>query len=196
MSERNRSASASLGGPAPQKSGIWWCPDRDETMPSGTADTENAKSTGQPFAMPEFVGAKFAAVRGYWHSLKRGNANMPFTDDLLPAALGKMAANFALMHVFQNPQGFRFDLVGAHIAQVYGGELGNRFADEVGPRAPFDYFVAQCATTIESAGPTLYDHPHTARSAAYQRLMLPFWGDGRVNAILAVFDFRGESDAV
>jgi len=195
VTERAKSASALPGGPAPQNSGIWWCPDRDETMPPAAADTGIAKSTGQPFAMPDFVGAKFAALRGYWNSLRRGNAHIPFTDDFVPSTLGKMAADFALVHVFQNPQGFRFELTGAHVEQVYGDELGNRFADELGFRAPLDYFVAQCATTVECAAPTFYHRPHTAGSAEYRRLMLPLWGDGRINAILTVFDFRKASDA-
>lgn len=150
----------------------------------------------QPFAMHDPVGAQFAALRGYWNSLKRGNTNIPFADDFSPAALRKIAANFALLSVFPNPQRFRFDLAGANVASVYGAELENRFADEVSPRAPLDYFVAQCATTVESAAPTLYNHRHNAGSTQYQRLMLPLWGDGRVNTILAVFDFRGASDAI
>ena len=196
MSEHNKSATASLGGSAPQKSGTWWCPDRDETSPPTVADTENTKPTKQPFAMSGFIGAQLAAVRGYWNSLKRGNANMPFTDDFLPAALGKMAANVALVYVFQKPQGFRIDLVGAHVGKVYGADLGNRFADELRARAPLDYFVAQCATTVESTAPTVYDHPRIDGSTEYQRLMLPLWGDGRVNAILTAFDFRKDSDVV
>jgi hypothetical protein len=150
----------------------------------------------QPFAMPDFVSAQFAVLRGYWNSLKRGNAAMPFTDDFSPAALGKMATNFTLVHAFQNPQRFRFDLAGAHVAQVYGAELENRFVDEVSPRAPLDYFAAQCATTVESAAPTLYNHPGAAGAAEYQRMMLPLWGDGRVDAILTLFDFREGSDDI
>jgi hypothetical protein len=194
MSERNRSASATLGGPAPLDAGTWWCPDRDETMPQPAADTGNTKSMDQPFTVPDFVGAQFAVLRGYWNSLRRGNADMPFADDFSLAALGKMSANCTLLHVFQNPQRFRFDLAGAHVAQAYGTELENRFVDEVSPRAPLDCLAAQCATTVESAAPTLYNHPRTAASADYRRLMLPLWGDGRVNTILAVFDIQRASD--
>ena len=195
MSEHNKSASASLGGPAPQNAGSWWCPDRAETPPQSAAETENTETTGKPFAMPDSVGAQFAALRGYWNLLKRGKADIPFTDDISFAALDKMAADVALVHVFKNPQRFRFDMTGPNVARVYGEKLENRFADEVSSRAPLDYFVAQCATTVESAAPTLYDHPYIGGGAEYQRLMLPLWGDGRVNAILAVFDIGGRPDA-
>lgn len=164
-------------------------------VPQSAADTEHARSTGQPFAMPDFVGAQFAALRGYWNSLRRGNAEIPFADDFSPAALGKMKAQIALLKVFEKPQRFRFDLVGAHVAQVHGADLKDRFADDISPRAPLNYLAAQCATTVESAAPTLYHHPRNAAPADYKRLMLPLWGDGRVNAILAAFDFRGGSDA-
>lgn len=194
MSERNKSASASLGGPARLNASTWWCPNRDATMAQSAAETGNMKSMDQRFALHDFTSAQFAELRGYWNSLRRGNADIPFTDDLSLAALGKMAANSTLLHVFQNPQRFRFDLAGARVAQVCGTRLENRFVDEVGPRAPLDDFVAQCATTVENAAPTLYDHPRTAASAEYRRLMLPLWGDGCANAILVLFDFRGASD--
>lgn len=192
MSEPNKSASASLGRPVPPKGSTWLCPDRDEAL--SATDTKKQESMDHPFAMPDSVSAQFAALRGYWNSLRRGNADIPFSDDFSPAALRKMAANLALLHVFKNPQRFRFDLAGANVASVYGAELENRFADEAGPHAPLDYFVAQCATTVENATPTFYNRPQTAGSAEYRRLMLPLWGDGRVNAILAVFDFRGAAD--
>lgn len=195
MSERNRSASASLGGPAPLEASKWWCPDRNDTLAQSAAEAGNMKSVDQPFALPEFLSAEFAALRGYWNSIRRGEAKIPFADDFSAAALGRMSANLALVHVFENPQRFRFDLAGANVASVYRAELENRFVDEISPGAPLDYFAAQCATTVESAAPSLYDHRRTPGSAEYQRLMLPLWGDGRVNLILAVFDFCGGTNA-
>lgn len=196
MAERDTPILPFIRRPSPLKGVTPWCPDRDETMPLPAADTGHAKSADHPFAMAEFLSTELAALHGYWNLLKRGNADVPFTDDFSFAALGDTTADIALVHVFQNPQRFRFDMAGGHVAQVYGDELENRFADEVRPRAPLDYFIAQCATTVESAAPSLYSHPRIDGAAEYHRLMLPLWGDGHVNAILAVFDIRGESDAV
>src|SRR5579863_3583733 len=110
----------------------------------------------QPFAVPLFLSAEFAAIRGYWNSLKRGSATVPFTDDFKPATLGRLSEMVALLQVFEKPQRFRFDLTGSNIIRWHGGELDDRFADELSRRPPLDYFVSQCSATVEAGNPTFY----------------------------------------
>ena len=142
----------------------------------------------QSFAVPAFLSAEFAAIRGYWNSLKRGRATIPFTDDFRPATLGRLSEMVALLQVFENPLRFRFDLAGGKVAGLYGGELEDRFADELITRPPLDHFFAQCRSTVESGGATFYRHPPEDKHIAYQRIMFPFWGEGHSNAILAAFE--------
>jgi hypothetical protein len=171
----------------PKASG-WQCPDRDISHLAGRSESEPA--VDQPFALPAFLDAQFAALRGYWNSLKRGNASNPFADDLSLAALGKLADSIVLIQVFEKPQRFRFEMAAANVARLYRGELEGRFADELDIRAPLQYFAAQCSATAESGAPTFYRCEQRADSAEYKRLMLPFWGDGHVSTILVAFETR------
>jgi hypothetical protein len=169
----------------------WSCPDR-EIDPVPLSAT--GRGAPQPFALPAFLGASFAVLRGYWNALKRGNAAIPFADDFSPAALGRLSETTALVHVIDKPRQFRFELVGAKVSEYHRSELEDFFAGDVSSRAPLDYFVSQCSATVESAAPSFYWY--AATGGEYKRLMLPFWGDGRVSAILVAFDLgHGGSDA-
>ena len=94
-----------------------------------------------------------------------------------------------LIGVFENPLRFRFDLIGADLIDWYGETIGNRFVDEIDLHAPFDELTSQCKATVESGVPTYYrqtaagkgdaDHP-----GGYARLLLPLWGNGRIEMLL------------
>jgi len=94
-----------------------------------------------------------------------------------------------LIDVFESPIRFRFDLVGADLADWYGEATGNRFLDEVELRAPFDELALQCRATVEGLAPTYY-HQAAAekedgkRLGGYARLLLPLWGNGRIEMLL------------
>ena len=144
-------------------------------------------SSHSAFAVPAFVSADFAAIRGYWNSLKRGGATIPFTDDLKLSALGRLADLAALIQVFERPQRFRFISSGRKLVRWHGSELDDRFADELTPRAPLDCLVSQASATVEIGAATFYRHV-TDSTPDYQRLMLPMWGEGHSNAILCAFE--------
>ena len=183
MSQRKTRVVRTYEQPWPLKS-IWSCPDRAiDPLPL----TATGYGAPQPFALPAFLGASFAVLRGYWNSLKRGNATIPFTDDFSPAALGRLSETVALLHVIEKPQQFRFEMAGAKLSEDYRGALEGRVAGDVTVREPLDYFVSQCSATVETSAPSFYWH--AAPGSEYKRLMLPFWGDGRVNAILVGFEF-------
>ena len=175
-------------------SGEWLCPDRgDISAISPTTAGKNETVPDQPFGLPGLLTAQLADLYSSWSSLRRGSARIPFSDDLAPSEVGKLVETIAFLRVFQKPQRFLFDFVGTQVATALGGELDDLFADELGqPAAPLNYFVAQCSATIEAGTPTYYSH---SQNPEYQRLLLPLWGDGHVNAILAAFDLRRGIDA-
>jgi hypothetical protein len=90
--------------------------------------------------------------------------------------------------VFAKPQRFRFNYLGEELARRLNANLTGEFADEVELRSPFDFFIAQASTTIEARAPTVYSSAradrHTPRAAGYSRIMLPTWGDGRIELLL------------
>jgi hypothetical protein len=138
-----------------------------------------------PYPMGQMASA-LTPLRDYWQGLKRGNATMPFADDVQLGALTG-PAEIMLLDVFDHPQRFRFAIVGSDIARIYGADLAGCFVDEIALREPLDDFLSQCAATVAAHAPTLYRHVPENAPDGYQRLLLPFWGDGHIAALLCGF---------
>jgi hypothetical protein len=137
-----------------------------------------------PFAVPENLEAPLARVLSYWEDLKRGGNTMPFWDDVQLSSLPELKDDLLLIDVFSRPERFRFNTIGAHIAQQHGDPLNGKFADDVSLQGPLRFFRAQCSATTEARSPTCY------REAALSRLLLPMWGDGRVGMLLGAVATR------
>ena len=133
--------------------------------------------THPPFAFPDTIEADLAALCAQWSQLKRGQAEMPFADDVKLSALPHPASAM-LIDVFARRARFRFAIVGETIRTFYGKDLDGRFADEIAARPPFDYFLAQCSATVEARAPTYY------RAKSYARVLLPLWGEGHIHMLL------------
>lgn len=141
-----------------------------------------------PYAVPSHLTPDLARVQAYWQGLLRGAATMPFSDDVDLSDLPDLADRLLLIDVFQNPERFRFGLVGKGVG---GEDLGGRFLDETRLEWPLEFLRSQCCATTECAQPTCFrmkdDLP--AGDRAYSRLLLPMWGDGRLSMILGCVDF-------
>jgi hypothetical protein len=142
-----------------------------------------------PFALPKSLDPGQARVLAYWSGLKRGEAKLPFWDDVSLSALPDLAANLLLLEVGEAPTRFRFGMVGEEIKRRYGGDLMGKFVDEIISRPPFEFLNSQVSATVESRAPTYYRHatPRTAgpgAAHAYSRLILPLWGDGAIRMLL------------
>lgn len=131
-----------------------------------------------PFAVPRKLAPDLARVLAYWDGLKRGQADMPFWDDVKLTDLPDLKDRIVLIDVFEAPQRFRFGLVGD---QVAGGVAG-KFLDEVALKAPLDYLQAQCSATVEAARPTCF-----SAGDGTDRLVLPLWGEGQIRMLLVAF---------
>ena len=138
-------------------------------------------SSASPFSVPTNLESGHERVRAYWAGLRRGENAIPFSDDVKPASLGELANDALVLDVFEDPWRFRLALVGKHLEAAYGHPMNGKFLDELDLRPPFDKLPAQCRTAVESRIPTYF------RSDAYRysRLVLPLWGEGRVNMLLA-----------
>jgi hypothetical protein len=105
-----------------------------------------------------------------------------------------MSGRIALLDVFDRPFRLRFgQIVGAEIEQRYGEKLNRQFIDEIEVRAPLDYLVSQASALIETSRPTYYRRTGKVGSSAddsYSRLLLPMWGNGRVEMLLCAFAWR------
>jgi hypothetical protein len=146
------------------------------------------KRPAAPYSVPSKLEADLARVRAYWDGLKRGEAGMPFWDDVDLTALPDLSSRLMLMEVFDQPLRFRFGGVGEDLKTDYGADVASKFSDEIDIRSPFHYFNSQCLATIESGAPTYYRHgaaKHgSTRAERYSRLILPMWGEGHIAMLL------------
>jgi hypothetical protein len=135
------------------------------------------------YSMPASLEAELSRVYDHWQAIRRGGNAVPFSDDVKLASLGKAGHDAGLIDVFENPLRFRLGLLGRSMAARLGGEPGGKFLDKVALQAPFDHFEAQCAATVRSRAPTYFRHG-TPPPKAYARIVLPLWGNGRIDTLL------------
>ncbi len=146
------------------------------------------KHPSHPFRLPRTLGADLARIEAYWRGLLRGEAEMPFADDLDLKALPDLREQLMVIEVFAEPERFRFDIVG----EAFGApEIVGRFADEIEPKTPFEFVRAQASVTLECAAPTYFKRDEGAASSGrgYSRLLLPMWGDGHISLVLGAIEW-------
>jgi len=137
-------------------------------------------SSDIPFALPSTLDPTLARVLAYWKSLKRAEAPMPFWDDMKLSTLPDLAGDLLLIDVFDRPERFRFNTVGANLAQQHGDSVVGKFLPDITLRRPFRFLRAQCSATVEARAATCYLDAEGGSS----RLLLPMWGDGRISMLL------------
>jgi hypothetical protein len=140
-----------------------------------------------PFSLPRKLEPDLARLRAYWDGLKRGDADMPFADDVNLSAIPVLAGRLMLIEVFNKPVRFRLAMLGEELKERHGGDIVGKFLDEIDARLPLQYLSSQASATIESRSITYYLHGSDKRGTsadAYSRLLLPMWGDGRIGMLL------------
>lgn len=146
--------------------------------------------TSNPYCLPPKLETDLSLLLAYWEGLKRGNAKMPFADDVDPTALPN-PTSMMLIEVSEPPMRFRIAMVGEEIRKSCGHVLAGTFLDEIAVRYPLHYLHSQSSAAVEGHAPTYYRHRADAGGAhgegPYARLVLPTWGDGRVSMLLGAF---------
>jgi hypothetical protein len=141
------------------------------------------------YSLPGELEPDLGRVQAYWNGLKRGANDVPFWDDVKFSLRSRLGRESMLIDVLESPLRFRFDLAGADVTNWYGGTIGNRFLDEMDLHAPFDELMLQCKATVEGSTPTYYCQTAVRKGDAeqpsgYARLLLPLWGNGRIEMLL------------
>jgi hypothetical protein len=131
-----------------------------------------------PFPLPATFERDLAAVQAAWAGLRRAQNDIPFADDLKPAALSAQAGRLLLLDAFEKPERFRFSLLGGDLLLPQDKMLTGKFIDEADLPSPLGFLRAQASATVEARAPTFY------RGAGAARLLLPMWGDGRISLLL------------
>lgn len=141
--------------------------------------------TSARYPLPERLQARLDEVMSYWRSIQRGYHVMPYWDDVDMVKLGRLEDDLLLLDVLDSPARFRFNLVGRNVTGAYGKELEGLFADEVALHAPLQELPEQCRASVDESAPTCFRHrPDSPGDAAYDRLLLPLWGNGRIEMLL------------
>ena len=141
------------------------------------------------YSLPDELEPDLGRVHAYWNGLKRGANDVPFWDDVKFSMRSRLGRESMLIDVFENPLRFRFDLIGADLTEWYGGTIGNTFLGEIDLHGPFDELTLQCQATVVDCAPTYYcqtavRNDDAEHLAGYARLLLPLWGNGRIEMLL------------
>lgn len=132
-----------------------------------------------PFSLPRELDSSLAPVLSFWEGLKRGQADIPFSDDVQLSAL-KDPDSSLLLDVQGKPLRFRVAIAGKAVIARRGGEgLEGLYLDEMAARPPLHFLLSQASATVEARAPTYFSDASSAR------LVLPLWGDGRISMLLA-----------
>jgi hypothetical protein len=149
-------------------------------------------SDGGKYLLPDQLEPDLDRARAYWNGLKRGDNDIPFWDDVKFSMQARLARDVILMEVFEDPLRFRFDLVGDDVTQRYGAAVAGKFTDEIDLHAPMDQLTAQCRATVERRAPTYFRHAPSGTpqpGTGYSRLILPLWGNGRIEMLIGAVYF-------
>ena len=117
-----------------------------------------------------------ARLLTYWEGLRRGQAEIPFWDDLSEIKIEASGAETFILDVFSRPERFRVNDL--EIAAVDRERLLGLFLDDVDLPEVFALLRAQASATTELMRPTLH------RVGGLQRLLLPAWGEGEVRMLV------------
>jgi hypothetical protein len=146
---------------------------------------------GATYLLPEKLEPDLERVLGYWNGLKRGGNEIPFWDDVKISMKTRLGRDVFLMEAFENPPRYRFDLIGDDVIRQYGTPLNGKFTHEIELRPPIDDLTTQCWFTIDRREPTYLQHG-AGSGTGYSRLVLPLWGNGRIEMLLgAITPHRG-----
>jgi hypothetical protein len=137
------------------------------------------------YALPQDLEPDLRQALDYWEKLKRGYGSMPYWDDIHLSELGHLQDCLFLLDRFEQHDRFRFRMAGAALTARYGDELIGYYLDEIPMTGPFDRLAEQVSATVNERAPTYCRHETSDRSKPGEaRLLLPFWGAGRIDMIL------------
>ncbi len=131
-----------------------------------------------PFAVDGPLAPPLARLLAYWEGLKRGQAEIPFWDDLSEVKIEASGAETFILDVFSQPERFRFNDLEVAPPAVERDQLLGLFLDDVVLPEVFALLRAQASAATELMRPTLYS------AGGLQRLLLPAWGEGQVRMLV------------
>lgn len=146
--------------------------------------------TTTPFAVEAPLSPRLDDLLEYWRGLRRGDAAMPFADDLDMVTAKAMCSDVFVLGVFERPERFRLDLAHTPNAETVETGLTGRFIDEIDLPTPLEFLRAQADATVEGMAPTIYSHRPTIAERPYARLLLPAWGEGQIKLLLGAVEWR------
>ena len=136
-----------------------------------------------PFNLPARLKPNLQGVISLWRRLKRVEGGMPFTDDLDLSALSSLPANPFLLSVFASPERFRFEFLCEGFRQRRRRKLYRRdFTGQI-----FLLFAGSRQRHGRSRR-TDVSSPCRRFGTGVSRVLLPMWGNGQINMLLASID--------
>ena len=157
---------------------------RAEMTPAGVPFSPILDGGGEAIDHPHL-----ARLYNYWDDKRAGRA-MPTRNDIDPMEIRSLLPHIALIDVEENPQRYRYRLVGTGLITVLGQELTGKYLDQT-PML-FRRFAGNAYGEVlakKTPTYTVFDtYIPMIRSVRYKRLLLPLSPDGeKVNMVAAGF---------
>jgi hypothetical protein len=135
------------------------------------------------FEIPEGISPLLRHIFDIWASQKLMRTDMPLEEDFDLVLLRDYTDRIFVVDVDDPPFAMRIESAGWRVVAYCGAPLAGRNVETVPAHPPLDDLWVQCVAAVRDCRPVFYRH-HTA-AASYDRIVLPLWGDSRVEKLIA-----------
>jgi len=151
-----------------------------------------------PLPPAESLPEKLAAIVDHWQGLMRQGHDLPRFADFEPMAVARLLPNIYLLDVAQDPQRFRFRLLGEAVLEAGAPGRPGLYVDELPRTGTNANLHDSLAAAVARRAPNWYRGPptlqHHAEVVELEGVMLPFAAaDGRIEAFLCLTLYRWRS---
>jgi hypothetical protein len=134
------------------------------------------------FEIPEEVPPSPRHIYDIWASQKLMRTDMPLEEDFDLVLLRDYADRIFVADVADSPPALRIESARWRVVALYCTPLAGHQIENISEHPPLDDLWAQCMAAVRDCRPVFYRH-HTA-AAAYDRIILPLWGERRVEKLV------------
>ena len=147
------------------------------------ASADRRVNATMEFDIPERMSPSLRHICDIWESQKLMRTDMPLDEDFDLVLLRDYADRIFVIDVGDRPSALRIESAGWRVVAHYGTPLAGHHVENIPALPPLDDLSVQCMAAIRDRRPVFYRH-HTA-AASYERIVLPLWGESRVEKLVA-----------
>ncbi len=140
------------------------------------------------FGFPDSLTDPLRHLRDVWEQAKSVRTDMARAEDFDFALLREDADHLLVFEVMDQPLQLRVETAGCWITEAYGETLAGRSVESLSERAPLEEIWIQAMAAVRDRRP-VYFRRETG-SLPYERIVLPLWGESRVEKLVCAISPR------